>query len=67
MEEAPVYGACYVLMIEVYSLNGTNQKPKTYAALTVGSKIVKPNRTIYGKEFLAVHFVLDTMGNIIWG
>ena len=70
MADASFYAAGYVLMLEDYTTNDDNQELKTYASVSFGSRILYPNQlkfSIYAKEFLAVHFALDTFANIIWG
>ena len=70
MADASFYAAGYVLMIEDYTTNDDNQELKIYAPVSFGSRIFHPNQlklSIYAKEFLAVHFALDTFANIIWG
>ena len=70
MADASFYAAVYVLMIEDYTTNEDNQELKVYAPVSFGSIILHPNQlklSIYAKEFLTVHFALDTFANFIWG
>ena len=70
MADASFYAAGHVLMIEEYTTNDDNQELKIYAPVSFGSRIFHPNQlklSIYAKEFLAVHFALDTFANIICG
>ena len=64
------YVSGYVLMIEDYTINEDNQELKVYPPVRFGSRIFRPNQLkllIYAKVYLAVHFVIDTFANIIWG
>ena len=72
MTDASFYAAGFVLMIEDYTdkKHDQNAETKPYAPVSFGSRIFQPNQlkmSIYAKEFLAVHFALDTFGNLIWG
>ena len=69
LADASFYAAGYVLMVEDYPNNAT-EKPKQYAPVCFGSRVFQPAQlklSIYAKEFLAVHFALDTFAHIVWG
>ena len=71
MADASFYAAGYVLLIDDYTCD-TNTKinKKQYAPVSFGSKIFQPSQlklSIYAKEFLAVHFALQSFAHIVWG
>ena len=64
------YVAGYVLMIEGCTTNEDNRELKVFAPISFGSTLFNPDQirlSKYAKQFLAVHFVLDTFAKIIWG
>ena len=71
MADASFYAAGYVLLVDDYTCDtNTKTSRKQYAPVSFGSKIFQPSQlklSIYAKEFLAVHFALQTFAHIVWG
>ena len=71
MADASYYAAGYVLLIDDYCCTAKSTSPrKQYAPVSFGSKVFEAGQlklSIYAKEFLAVHFALQTFGHIVWG
>ena len=69
--DASINAAGYVLMIEDYTIPGNDKKHrKRYAPVSFGSKVfqgAQRKMSIYAKEFLALHYALDTFAHILWG
>ena len=70
LSDASYHAAGYVLMVEDFTLDQDGKKLKQYAPVSFGSKMFKEAQlkmSVHAKEFLAVHFALDTFAHIIWG
>ena len=69
--DASVNAAGFVLMIEDYTIPGNDKQVKRrYAPVSFGSKVfqgAQRKMSIYAKEFLALHYALDTFAHILWG
>ena len=69
MCDASEHAAGYVLLIEDYTENN-DEKKKTYAPVAFGSQRFTEGQlslTMYGKEFLAMHFAFDEFAHILCG
>ena len=63
------HAARYVLLIEDYS-EPQSGSSKKYAPVAFGSKKFQGglmSLTMYAKDFMAMHFVFDEVGHILWG
>ena len=69
LADASFYAAGYVLMVEDYTITQINET-KQCAQVCFGSRVFQPAQmklSIYAKELLAVHFVLDNFAHLVWG
>ena len=68
--DASYHSSGFVLMIEDYVKNNKGETVKSYAPVSLGSKVFNTAQlkmSIYCKEFLSIYFALETFSHLIWG
>ena len=66
---ASYHGTGFVLMVEDYFKDNVSGEKKTYAAVSIGSRLLAGPQfklSVYFKEFLAFYFAFDHFANYIW-
>ena len=68
--DASYHPSGFVLMIEDYVKNNKGETVKSYAPVSLRSKVFNTAQlkmSIFCKEFLSIYFALETFSHLIWG